>query len=241
MRLIPQRHLIEYITPNPLAAIESAGRTCWRSEDRTGPDTAERFVRMVMKKGHHALLEFCDMRVRCVTNRGVSHELVRHRIASYAQQSTRYVGEVDGQMELIRPDWLTDEMEAEEFGLGKMYMDLMDIIESAYDSMIGNGLGRDQARGILPNDLATEIVIKANFREWRTIFELRAVGTTGKPHPQMQALMGGILMDAASRVPFVFNDLRDDYLDITDPAALAHISPGLLERIIAENADEEAQ
>ena len=205
MRLIEQHHLVEYITVDPLTAIEQVGRTCWRSEEKAGPGTAARFVKMVIKKGHTGLLEHVHMRVRCWTNRGVSHELVRHRLASYAQQSTRYVGEIDGHIEFIRPVWWNEWNK----DLQKAFTWTLNGLEDAYKQLLESGASRDQAREILPNATATEIVITANLREWReSIFPLRALGTTGKPHPQMQALAQGILDDAKQRVPVVFDDLQ---------------------------------
>lgn len=207
MRFINQRHLVEYITLDCITAIEQVGRTCWRSEEKAGPGTAARFVKMVIKKGHTGLLEHVHMRVRCWTNRGVSHELVRHRLASYAQQSTRYVGEIDGQIEFIRPVWWFNQNYPGE--RRQFFSDALLSAEYSYRKLLELGASRDEARELLPNATATEIVITANLREWReSIFPLRALGTTGKPHPQMQSLMLGILSDARQRVPVVFDDLN---------------------------------
>ena len=104
MKIIEQYHEILSLPENNLQMLEKAGRTCYKSEDKITQDSAEKFVDMLVRKGHHAMIEFGDIIVKFVTNRGVTHELVRHRHCSFAQESTRYV-KYEGEMEFIKPVW----------------------------------------------------------------------------------------------------------------------------------------
>lgn len=181
--------------------IERIARTCYKSE-KSDSETG-RLVKSLIKRGHDAMLEFVDMTVRFVTNRGVTHELVRHRMASFAQESTRYV-KYNGDMEFIEPVWIGGECD-------KGYMRFIGSCQDAelyYNRLImESGWTPEQAREVLPNAVATTVVMKANLREWRHVFRLRALGTTGRPHPQMKALMMPLLEECKRRVPCVFWDL----------------------------------
>ena len=109
MKIIEQSHQILSINhPNILNQIETAGRTCYKSEDKITEGSAIKFTKMLRDKGHHAMLEFGDITVKFITNRGVTHELVRHRLCSFAQESTRYV-DYQKEMEFIKPVWLENE------------------------------------------------------------------------------------------------------------------------------------
>ena len=224
MKIIDQSH--EIIHMDDMGRIEQAGRTCYKSEDKMGctqpvgeceyifdaassvcrncgSNSAPRFVRMLIKRGHEAMLEHGCATVKLVTNRGVTHELVRHRVASYGQESTRYV-KYDGEMEFIRPVWLIDDLC---IGAGAWKIAMLEA-ETSYKFLLDQGWRPEQAREVLPNSLKTEIVVTANYREWRHIFKLRAIGTTGKPHPQMQALMLPVLEEFKRRLPALFGDLE---------------------------------
>lgn len=185
-----------------LHAIADAARTCYKS---TGTDDAT-LVMQLVRSGHEAMLEHYGLTVRFVVDRGVSHEIVRHRIASYAQESTRYCNygknKFNGQITLICPfapgseayeDWA--------WGCG--------IAESAYISMTRNGTPPEIARSVLPHALATELVMTANLREWRHFLALRAVGATGKPHPQIRQVAAPLLRELAAWLPEVFGDLLE--------------------------------
>ena len=223
MKLIEQSH--ETLHIDDLNRVEIAGRTCYKSEDKITEDSADSFVRMLIKRRHEAMLEHGSATVRFVTNRGVSHELVRHRVASFGQESTRYV-KYDGEMEFIRPVWFTEaQLDAyyedivvkpkpKDYIIGdhsdqevQAFMGCCRDGEIFYKIQLQNGLRPEQAREVLPNALKTEIVVTANFREWRHIFNLRAVGTTGKPHPQMQALMLPVLKEFYDKCPAMFEDI----------------------------------
>ena len=224
MKIIDQSH--EILHMDDMGRIEQAGRTCYKSEDKMGcaqpvgecdyvfdaaasvcrncgSNSAPRFVRMLIKRGHEAMLEHGSATVKFVTNRGVTHELVRHRVASYGQESTRYV-KYDGDMEFIRPVWLIDDLC---IGAGAWKIAMLEA-ETSYKFLLDQGWRPEQAREVLPNSLKTEIVVTANYREWRHIFKLRAIGTTGKPHPQMQALMLPVLEEFKEKLPALFGDLE---------------------------------
>lgn len=191
---------VEVITPiDPLAImrrIEAAGRTCWKSEERITETSAVPFIRSVMNKNHLSVIEHESISVRVVCDRGVSHEIVRHRLMSYSQESTRYVSYKKKGMEFIVPCWFTHFKEGEytqrdvswrrELDAPKneiMWIDAMMDAEQYYNSMIDTGWTPQQARSVLPNSLKTEIVITGNLRNWRHFFELR---TSSAAHPQMR-------------------------------------------------------
>jgi len=184
----------------PLETIEFAGRTCYKSECKITPDSAEKFVKMLIKRGHESVLEHVSASVRFVTNRGVSHELVRHRIASYSQESTRYVDHKT-KMEFIRPVWWNDSGEQAQTAFEHALEDS----EERYHSLRKHGWHPEQAREVLPNALKTEIVVTANLREWRHIFKLR---TSSKAHPQMRSLMLSCLDGFKKEIPVIFDDIN---------------------------------
>jgi thymidylate synthase (FAD) len=179
-----------------LKRIEAAGRTCYKSEGKITEDSAHSFVKTLNRLGHHAMLEFGTMTVRFVVDRGISHELVRHRVASFAQESTRYVKYKE--CVFIKPATF-DAWDVQ----AQIYWDrAMREAESAYCSLIDQGLQPQQARSVLPNSLKTEIVIQANFREWLHIFELR---TSGTAHPDMSFIMRQVQKYAGEKCPEIFD------------------------------------
>lgn len=199
MKIIEQSH--EILHMDGLDLIERAGRTCYKSEENITEGSAPRFVKMLIRRGHEAMIEHGSATVKFITNRGVTHELVRHRVASFGQESTRYVNYGGKEMEFIRPVWSEDEGGMLTWGRAMRYA------EVAYQDLLDLGWRPEQAREVLPNSLKTEIVVTANYREWRHIFKLRALGTTGKPHPQMQALMLPVLEEFKAKLPALFGDL----------------------------------
>ncbi len=221
MKIIEQTHEILSLPDQGLQLLEQAGRTCYKSEDKITQDSAERFVDMLVRRGHHAMIEFGDIIVKLVTNRGVTHELVRHRHCSFAQESTRYV-KYDGQMEFIKPVWCKDHLLGTwprqasvppdvtpdippDITIGeKLWMTAMERAERDYKTLLHAGWKAQQAREILPNSLKTEIVMKANIREWRHIFNLRCAKAS---HPQMVELMRPLLKAVQEKIPVVFDDL----------------------------------
>lgn len=184
-----------------LETIERAARTCYKSEDKIGDGTARNMVRTLILSHHDAMLEHAYITVRFVVDRGVSHELVRHRMASFAQESTRYCRHRD-EITVIRPLQLAGDPVAMKAWIGACEM-----AEDAYLAMIEAGVAPEDARSVLPMSLKTEIIVTANLREWRHILALRAIGTTGRPHPQMREVMAPLLEELKERVPVVFDDL----------------------------------
>jgi thymidylate synthase (FAD) len=213
VRIIDQSHEIISLPDNLLQMIEAAGRTCYKSEDKITPDSAAGFVQRMRDRGHHAILEFGDITVRFITNRGVTHELVRHRLCSFAQESTRYV-RYDGKMEFIRPVWCSHNLcgiwktdfpknlSEVEYEFFNNYL----ITEITYAHLLKNGWRPEQAREVLPNSLKTEIVVKGNIREWRHCLTLR---TSKKAHPQIRSLLTPLLKELQQKIPILFDDIKE--------------------------------
>lgn len=189
-----------------LQKIEAAARTCYKSEGKIQEGSAAKLVAGLIKSGHEAMLEHASVTVKLVVDRGISHELVRHRLASFAQESTRYCNyskdDFGSEITFIIPDYL--EYKSEGWNIWK---ESMKQAEDAYFKMLDFGLSPQQARAVLPNSLKTEVVMTANLREWRHFFKLRALGTTGKPHPQMLEVAVPLLEDMKNLIPVVFDDL----------------------------------
>lgn len=169
----------------------------------TGGEVRELFYRDL---SYEEMLVHYDFTVKFICDRGVSHEIVRHRVASYAQESTRYCnyskGNV-GDVTFIRPCFFTEnsvEMDN--------WVDSCMKAEQLYKDFILIGRTPQEARSILPNSLKTEVVMTANLREWRHFLSLRACGSTGKPHPQMLEVAVPLLKELRERVPVVFDDLE---------------------------------
>jgi thymidylate synthase (FAD) len=148
------------------------------------------------------MLEHSMASVRFITDRGVTHELVRHRVASFAQESTRYVNYKNKDMEFIKPVWFGENPEADE-----VFLESCRESEAKYKKLIELGWTPEKARTVLDNSIKTEIVVTANYREWRHIFNLRYKGTTGKPHPQMQGLMTPLFDEFIDKIYGVFDDI----------------------------------
>jgi thymidylate synthase (FAD) len=179
-----------------LKKIERAGRTCYKSEDKITDESSEAFVRSIIKRGHESVLEHHNITLRFITDRGVSHEIVRHRLASYSQESTRYCDYSKKDMEFIRQvDF--------EFRDSERYV--LELIEERYNEMLQVGATPQQARSILPNCLKTEIVVTMNLRAWRHFFKLR---TAPAAHPQMRALAKEALRILKVFVPVIFEDIN---------------------------------
>lgn len=187
-------------------AIEAAGRTCYKSESYIASDSAVKFVASCIKNGHEAMLEHAFMTVRFVVDRGISHEIVRHRVASYAQESTRYCNysadRFDGEITVIRPSFFREDSPSY-----AVWKNACEQAERAYFALLNIGETSERARAVLPSSLKTEIVMTANMREWRHFFKLRAIGVTGKPHPQMQDIAYPLLVTVGEFMPELFGDI----------------------------------
>jgi thymidylate synthase (FAD) len=172
--------------------LEIAGRTCYKSEDKITPDSAEKFVKMLVNRGHHAMIEHAFIGAKMITDRGVTHEIVRHRISSYAQESTRYCNYGKLGIKFIIPV---------DFALDDEDMKFLAACEAQYNRCLAMGRIPGQARYFLPNGLKTEIVMSCNIREWLHFFSLRADTAA---HAQMRALASSMLVDFAQKLPALF-------------------------------------
>lgn len=199
MKLVDQSHEIIKLPDNVLKDIEISGRTCYKSEKKITDISSAKFVSKLIKNGHDAMLEFGDITVKFITNRGVTHELVRHRLFSFAQESTRYVRYREN-IEFIRPVWWS----LCNSGQKKAWKISMHEVELNYFSLLTQGWKPEEARDVLPNALKTEIIVKGNIREWRHMLKLR---TSLKAHPQIASLMYGLLADLKKQVPVLFDDI----------------------------------
>lgn len=194
-----------------LEKLERIARVCYKSEEKIGEGTAERMVRALIKRGHEAMLEHYSFSVKFTVDRGVSHEIVRHRLASFAQESTRYCNYgKSGDVTFIEPTVLGLEDKADQYGYTARYFweHSVEVAETAYKNMLEAGATPQEARSVLPNSTKTEVVMTANLREWRHFLKLRAAGTTGKPHPQMQEVAIPLLRELKEKIPVIFEDLE---------------------------------
>jgi len=192
-----------------LQHIERIARVCYKSEDKISQDgeSAKQLIKMLIDRKHEAMLEHGSISVLFICDRGVSHELVRHRMASFAQESTRYCNyskdKFGNELTFIEPcfwhereykyeDWERAVLEAED-----SYFELLDI-----------GASPQEARTVLPNSLKTEIVMTANYREWRHFFKLRCAEAA---HPQMRELTRPLLRELHDKLPIIFDDIYDEF------------------------------
>ena len=186
-----------------LQKIERIGRVCYKSEDLITEDSAEKFIRNILKRGHESVIEHEKISVKRVCDRGVTHEIVRHRVASYSQESTRYCNyqkdKFGNELTFIKPVfWKEDSPEY------TLWKESMQQIEDQYMKQIDMGASAQEARSILPNSLKTEIVVTMNLREWRHFFRLR---TASAAHPQIREIAGMVLEEFRRQIPVVFDEL----------------------------------
>lgn len=196
-----------------LRPIEIAARTCYKSEDLIKEGSAERLVKHLIANDHMAMFEFVDIHVKLFISRAIANEVVRHRIPSYAQSSTRYCNYSGKPIDFIIPHWATNVPEG--VVTGGRYKDVLPIMSdletlfvddclssaSAYNDRIDLKQKPEDARGCLTNDLATEINIKTNLREWLHIFKLRR---SMKAHPDIRLIMDMLYEEFNKRCPIIF-------------------------------------
>ena len=215
MILIEPGYLIEtplYVISDMLQRIEKAGRTCYKSIDKITNDSSKSFVKKILDSGHHSVIEHEQMSVRIICDRGVTHEIVRHRLASYSQESTRYCDYNKDHMTFIIPPWV-DIIPGEYLELNTQdspdnyWFNHMLWSERTYRYQRNSGWTPQQARDILPNSLKTEIVMTANLREWRHFFKLR---TANAAHPQMREVAIPILNSFKQLIPIIFDDIQEN-------------------------------
>lgn len=200
---------VQFITPidgaTILKRLEQCGRVCYKSEDKITPESAPKFVANILKRGHEAVLEHCSFTVKFICDRGVSHEIVRHRLASYCQESTRYCnyGNKGGEITVIRPCYFPEG--SYQYSL---WNGACSGAEHAYMELLNSGATPQQARSVLPNSLKTEVVMTANIREWRHFLKLRC---SPAAHPQMREVALNLLEKVHALIPVLFDDIWGEY------------------------------
>jgi thymidylate synthase (FAD) len=187
-----------------LGFIERIARVCYKSEEHITETSASDFVRMLIKRSHEAMIEHCSITVKFICDRGVSHEIVRHRIASYAQESTRFCNyskdKFNGEITVIQPCFT--EVNSPQYLLWESGMRLC---EQNYFMLLDEGWSPQEARSVLPNSLKTELIMTANLREWRHFLKLR---TDKAAHPQLKELTVSLLAELKEKLPEVFENIE---------------------------------
>lgn len=247
MKIIrPEYEILTDISDNAiveLQRIEKAARVCYKSEDKITEDgvSAMNLVKSLIDRGHEAMLEHSDLSVKFIVDRGFSHEMVRHRLCSFAQESTRWCNysgnKFDGQLTFVMPlefnSWFMRNADLDTYSVflneikdhfwraienHRILKDLkvpvgflrwaytMYTCEEQYMEMIKSGCTPQLARSVLPTSVKTELVVTANYREWRNIFKLR---TANDAHPDMRMLMKDLLKDISRKIPVVFDDIAN--------------------------------
>lgn len=188
-----------------LKHIEQCGRTCYKSENKITEESCRAFVKSIINRGHEAVLEHFNVTVKFICDRGVSHEIVRHRLASYCQESTRYCNyskdSFDSEITVIEPLFLTPGT----FGYDE-WKEACQTAEGAYFNLLEWGCTPQEARAVLPNSLKTEVVMTANLREWRHFFRLRCAKAA---HPQMREIAIPLCKELQKKLPIIFDDVLE--------------------------------
>jgi len=206
MRIIPASfEIIDKIDGDKiLKQIEIIGRVCYKSEDRITSTSSKQFIQKLLNSGHESVIEHEKVSVKFICDRGISHEIVRHRIASYSQESTRYCNyfkdKFGNELTFIRPYFWNDDTQQY-----NIWLETMQMIEQNYNRLIQLGAKAEQARSILPNSLKTEIIATMNLRQWRHFFKLR---TAPNAHPQMREISIPLLNEMKNIIPVVFDDIQ---------------------------------
>lgn len=182
-----------------LKQIEIAGRTCYKSDSEYTEKTGSEFLKKIIKRGHLSVIEHVNITVKFICDRGVSHELVRHRLCAFSQESTRYCNYSGSGVTFIIPSWF--KYEIKESKAKNIWLDAMEQAEKNYFLLIKEGWSPQQARSVLPNSLKTEIVTTANLREWKHIFSLR---TSNAAHPQIREIMIPLQTEFKNILPELF-------------------------------------
>ena len=209
--------------PYPLAQlfpqhIEAIGRTCYQSHKKAiTKKTSAKFVRELLRRGHESVIEHLSLTAKFIVDRGVSHEIVRHRLASYSQESTRYCDyNKDGHITFIVPPWVPTSLPLGTYNISsdcivgieskaiRTWLLNLYYAEDDYKLLRGHGWSPQQARSVLPNALKTELIMTANLREWRHFFKLRCAPAA---HPQMREVAINLLYKVQHQVPVIFDDI----------------------------------
>jgi thymidylate synthase (FAD) len=201
---------VEFITPLNgkviMERLEECGRVCYKSEDSITEGSAEKFLKGIISRGHEAVLEHCSFTVKFICDRGVSHEIVRHRLAAYCQESTRYCNyskdKYNNEITVIEPCYLTQGTET----YARWEKACIEA-ESAYFDLLNAGCSPQEARAVLPNSLKTELVMTADIREWRHFLRLRC---SKAAHPQIREIATQLLEALQWDLPVLFGDIWED-------------------------------
>lgn len=197
MKIVKPQVSLLWITPNAEQMIELAGRVCYKSESKITNNSSGKFCQMLIKRNHGSMLEHGVASLKFIISRGISHEIVRHRMASYAMESSRYVNYKEG-IKVIAPSGLDN------ISYAKWYNAML-FAENTYKDLIEAGIKPEIARDVLPTCLKTELVVTANFREWLHIFELRI---SKFAHPDIQSIMIEAKKLLKKECPNIFGDIN---------------------------------
>ena len=207
MRIIkPSVEIVDMLDPETiLKKIEIAGRVCYKSENKISEESAARFISSIIKHGHESVLEHASITVKFTVDRGVSHEIVRHRLASYSQESTRYCNygkdKFGNEITVIEPCYF------EKFTYQwAWWKQTCEQAEKSYFVLLEAGATPQEARAVLPNSLKTELIMTANIREWRHFLKLR---TSPASHPQIIEVADMLLNKFKRSIPVLFDDIGE--------------------------------
>jgi len=209
MRIVESSVELLSITPNAAQLIERCGRICYKSEDREITDeTAAGFIVMLKKRGHVSVLEHPAASFHIVCDRGITHEIVRHRLASYSQESTRFCNyskkKFGREIAVVRPRQIVPDSDAD-----REWRHACADAEARYFALLDAGEKPQNARSVLPTCLKTEIAMTANFREWTHFLALRLKGVTGAPHPDMRFVAYHIWRHLVEHCPAIFDEFAE--------------------------------
>lgn len=213
----PYAIILNISHPNPVRFTNLSGRLCYKSDTPDSPEAQEKFILERIKNGHESILEHVSVTVKVVCDRGVSHELVRHRLCSFSQESTRYCNYKKLGIAFIIPGWTGIAEGIYEDGQSVLFyndnelkwLSAMRYAQQFYNELLNDGWTPQQARSVLPNSLKTELIMTTNLREWRHIFSLRCDKSA---HPQMREIMLPLLNDFHEAMPSFFSELYHRFL-----------------------------
>lgn len=199
---------VEILTPLDAETIykhlEKCGRVCYKSEGKTAPGSAEKFLKRIVMSGHESVLEHFSVTFKVICDRAVSHQIVRHRIASYSQESQRYINYANDkfgrEITVVLPAFATKDQ-----NLVYTWEAACQLAEQAYFSLIENGCTPQEARAVLPNCTKTEIVCTMNIRELRHFLKLR---TSKAADPAIRVVAKMLLSKTKGAIPVLFDDIE---------------------------------
>lgn len=201
----------EILTTEPyedmVKRVEQVARTCYKSEDKMTDVSGEKMIKALIKSGHKAMIEHASVTVKFTVDRGISHEIVRHRLASFAQESTRYCNygkeQFEGEITVIKPVFFDEDTPAY-----SAWYNACKACENSYFELLDITGAPEQARDVLPTSVKTELNVTMNMREWRHFFALRALDATGKAHPQVKEVALPLLEEFKEKYPAFFADME---------------------------------